>query len=503
MEQPSRGPFGALTALLNAKGFVASLGPLLVLVSLAFETSMQQALAVALPTTAVPVITALDLTHDDVLPSGRASTYTTQSMNSTHSGLIAALAGLDPTSRSSVSYNTTSSCINSHAVSPPSGSISVSNTSAHQSSSPYFTISLCAECSNVTSEVYKNITYDAANVSIEWWTLPSGTYIDGTTTYFTVGTPLGWGDYGAIVNDTIVGLEAMGSVFCAGAVPCGEIDAVAAHRCTIKLCAPVYELQYDGNSVNEIQIAQLGDFTSEMNGSLQLRYDNDLDMRIQTDLLNTPSVTQGLVTNTSLSVLKQLFTNLLTGSLLETEAEGPDNLFETMKGEPSWKLLYSALRLNESSMVEIDDWLVGDGVWETCNNDFETNLNIVLRAAMAEIRNSYGTLLSLDHADPNKRWDLTRPFYRVRWGWVVFPVILEAISIAFWMRVVRVQVENDVPLWKNSSLAVMFHGIEPTQYEEGMAAEKISEMDAVAKTIKVRLAYTKLGYRLVGMEEEV
>ena len=274
----------------------------------------------------------------------------------------------------------------------------------------------------------------------------------------------------------------MGYVFCAGAVPC-LIDAVAAQRCKIKLCAPVYELQYEGGSVNEIQIAQLGDFTAGRNGSLQLRYDNDLD--------------------TSVSALEQHFTDLLTGSLSEEEAEAPPNLSEMKKGEPSWKLLYSALRLNQTSKFETDYGPIWEGPWETCNNDFETNLNIVLRAAMAEIRNSYGTLLSLDHADSNKRWVLTRPFYRARWGWVVFSVVLKLISIIFFSKVIRVQVEADVPLWKNSSLAVMFHGIEPTQYEEGMAAEKISKMDAVAKTTKVRLAYTKLGYRLVGMEEEV
>ena len=126
----------------------------------------------------------------------------------------------------------------------------------------------------------------------------------------------------------------------------------------------------------------------------------------------------------------------------------------------------------------------------------------LLRTVMNEFRQLYGTLIPLGKGN-GAVYDLTQPFYRIRWAWVAFPVALEVISTIYFLGIVVATKRARLPLWKNSSLAVMYHGIDPTQYQAGMAAEKISEMDAVAKRTKVRLVYTKLGYRLVGMEEEI
>ncbi len=275
-----------------------------------------------------------------------------------------------------------------------------------------------------------------------------------------------------------------------GAVP-GFMPVPVAQECSVALCASVYDVQYDGTAFVEKRREQVQGVWVEYGGVYRFApISDDSTINQQADSL--------AITNTSIAMLTYLFNSYLSGFLLNDEEHAMP--FENLIGEPAWKLLYSAFHLDQTSDFARN--MSDDSATIIACDDFETTLTILLRTVMSEIRGLYGTLIPLDKADADVE-DLNSPFYRIRWAWVVFPIALDAISTIYFIAIVVATKRAKLPLWKNSSLAVMYHGIDPTQYKTGMAAEKISEMDAVAKTTRVRLAYTKLGYRLVGMEEEV
>ena len=495
LEQPSRGLFGALSALFASRNLAATLGPAIVLVSQAFEAFMQQALEIATPT-AVPVIYNMDLTQSDVLISSNYLSYSVRPLDPTYGTLSTAIASLDPLTEASFYYHADSSCIDQFGVNPPASAILAPDLMSGPPTSSYATWDFCVQCSSATAALNKKPLGN--NGSGDWdyyWSLPSGTTLGGSDTFFIINASSPKTDLDGSIQDlTVIKLDAVGYVLDTG--PPGDAEFVpaflpiaVAQECIVTMCTSTYDIHYNGTAFVERRRAQDQNAGLKFENGPSLSY---TELKVAGEQV-TASMT---ITNTSVEVLTYLFSNYLNGSLISFE-----NLttpFQEKRAEPAWKMLYSALHLNRTSLK--NQTIVSEP-YMICN-DFETSLNILLRTVMNEIRQLYGTLVPLVKTDGNV-YDLTLPFYRIRWAWVAFPLVLEAISTAYFLAIVVATERAKLPLWKNASLAVMYHGIDPTHHEVGMAAEKISEMDAVAKRTKVRLAYTKLGYRLVGIEEDV
>ncbi|MDV3160343.1 MAG: hypothetical protein Q8787_02570, partial [Sweet potato little leaf phytoplasma] len=80
-------------------------------------------------------------------------------------------------------------------------------------------------------------------------------------------------------------------------------------------------------------------------------------------------------------------------------------------------------------------------------------------------------------------------YVRVRWGWMAFPLITLALSIIHLVVTILVNRKVGAPLWKASSIALLFHGVDlqnPAQTEidamNRMAKEKTAQLTDGGRT---------------------
>ena len=84
-------------------------------------------------------------------------------------------------------------------------------------------------------------------------------------------------------------------------------------------------------------------------------------------------------------------------------------------------------------------------------------------------------------------------FIHVRWQWMAVPAALSLTSFIFLITTIVVSHHNHIPVWKSSSLALLFHGLK----EQLEPLDGIREMESIAKETKVALRDGNAGYRLV------
>jgi hypothetical protein len=77
-------------------------------------------------------------------------------------------------------------------------------------------------------------------------------------------------------------------------------------------------------------------------------------------------------------------------------------------------------------------------------------------------------------------------FANVRWEWLILPVVLEAAGITLLLFTMVQTKHTEVPLWRASVLAFLYHGLEEG-LKDGQATAKVSGMDMDAKKVRVRL----------------
>jgi hypothetical protein len=92
----------------------------------------------------------------------------------------------------------------------------------------------------------------------------------------------------------------------------------------------------------------------------------------------------------------------------------------------------------------------------------------------------------------------------VQWPWLTFPASLVALTLAFvasyaW-KTRQGKRSGQLGLWKSTSLAVLFGGLDERIREEHGTVNKINEMQQRAEGLKVSLRQTESGWRLVEGE---
>jgi hypothetical protein len=78
-------------------------------------------------------------------------------------------------------------------------------------------------------------------------------------------------------------------------------------------------------------------------------------------------------------------------------------------------------------------------------------------------------------------------YVRIRWQWIVLPAFLELASLALLVLTIIHSRRENVPLWKSSVLALIYHGVDELRGQESLATERLSGMKVTAKTTDVRL----------------
>jgi hypothetical protein len=75
---------------------------------------------------------------------------------------------------------------------------------------------------------------------------------------------------------------------------------------------------------------------------------------------------------------------------------------------------------------------------------------------------------------------------QVRWIWLTLPGVLILASTAFLALAMLETRRRKAEVWKDSSLALIFHGLEQHRESTGLVS-KLSQMEDVAKETRVRL----------------
>ncbi|KAL4908708.1 hypothetical protein BDW74DRAFT_173940 [Aspergillus multicolor] len=81
-------------------------------------------------------------------------------------------------------------------------------------------------------------------------------------------------------------------------------------------------------------------------------------------------------------------------------------------------------------------------------------------------------------------------YVSVQWPWLIFPSALVAMAVVFLALTVLVNRRRGLRLWKSSVLALLFHGLEGLRWDDEVYSERLltsSQMDLAAQDVKVKL----------------
>lgn len=81
-------------------------------------------------------------------------------------------------------------------------------------------------------------------------------------------------------------------------------------------------------------------------------------------------------------------------------------------------------------------------------------------------------------------------YIRVRWEWLILPLVVHLLGgIALFMTVVGTKRTSDVPLWKGSTLAVLYHWVD----KDGIIASQVQNVEDLEKVKKMQVMLEKKG----------
>ncbi|OAX81902.1 hypothetical protein ACJ72_03756 [Emergomyces africanus] len=78
-------------------------------------------------------------------------------------------------------------------------------------------------------------------------------------------------------------------------------------------------------------------------------------------------------------------------------------------------------------------------------------------------------------------------FIQVRWGWIALPTFIVIITMLFLCLVILGTKRHEVEIWKSSSLALLYHGLEKP-VKDNAQFNRVSDMTRNAANVRVRLA---------------
>jgi hypothetical protein len=84
-------------------------------------------------------------------------------------------------------------------------------------------------------------------------------------------------------------------------------------------------------------------------------------------------------------------------------------------------------------------------------------------------------------------------YVHVRWKWIILPALLELASLALLVVTIVYSRREDVPLWKTSALALIYHGVDELRGRETLTTERLSSMEVTAKMTDVQLVKNEDG----------
>lgn len=82
--------------------------------------------------------------------------------------------------------------------------------------------------------------------------------------------------------------------------------------------------------------------------------------------------------------------------------------------------------------------------------------------------------------------ETTAPYYVVRWNWMIFPTSIILLGNALLATCIIMNTKAHAPLWKSSSLALLFHPVKSAEENKNQNLT-VCEMEQIATKMRVQL----------------
>ncbi|PGH07831.1 hypothetical protein GX51_01541 [Blastomyces parvus] len=154
-------------------------------------------------------------------------------------------------------------------------------------------------------------------------------------------------------------------------------------------------------------------------------------------------------------------------------------------GHSVWKNLILELVGNASTWDVSTEYFVPSNTFVSVAGTIETDAKVHLLETIA--RSITYTLLQPSNQTVAGLTGIPRPFVEVRWAWVILPAIVVFTTILFLCLAMLWSKRHNVPVWKSSYLALLYHGLEPP-VDDKSRFTRMSDLSNHAANVRVRLA---------------
>jgi len=302
----------------------------------------------------------------------------------------------------------------------------------------YSTLAFCNTCSNITDRIRNNTSSAGLKYS-----LPGGLVVDSPAQQ-------GWHYYNALTsaNRSIYSLDmtflAIWSV--EGSNP---NFTPTAGKCTLELCTRSFaSAKFDNGRLSEIR-------SHDQPVPLSRFADNP---SVNVDLDSWTGFTQWMD-----SVISGTYTQYAdTGGTYNTTSDTRDAIFQVM--------------VNERGNMTLQ--LLFDNVADSLTYAMRTvNLSSRMSTEGRPVANGIACVATT--------------MVEVEWAWLSFPFTVWALVLLY--TIVVMDMSRQTPLWKDSTIATLCHGLNDADSKDVVTLQVQSDMDAKAKVMHVRLVEDDIG----------
>ncbi|KAF2671238.1 hypothetical protein BT63DRAFT_211058 [Microthyrium microscopicum] len=445
-DRASRGPYGAIQILFSIKTFAAILGALVTLTALGVDPFVQQ--VIAFQQDQIPLDHSVALTsYSQLYDTGRSG-----------SGGVAPAEVFPTTNNSPVELQ---AGFYAGLYATPLKVVPTCSTPTCDWD-PYMSLGLCSKCNDVSSSTKQTCT-QTSGMNTGWtcnFTTPANYKLNATalsaphntkaTLFNSVAyssVNLGKNGLPALLNQLIL--------FAAVSIPAVNYETppgknAKVYECALNFCGKTYTGVNVRNGTYTEPPPTEWDFTSQ-----QVWREESIDM-VWTNLI-PPSNIHGVNSSNGNWTVNGLDWEDTSNYLAQAF---------TSPSDAQADLIYAGAAPNQAISAQLH------------SNDIPTTMQNIATSMTNAIRNSQKKATFKGTATQAQTKIV------VRWPWIILPV---AVVVGGNLLLVLSIVESSrrqTPLWRSSSLALMFHGLKGVG---DYPAEKTSEMESSAKELKVRL----------------
>jgi hypothetical protein len=405
---------------------------------------------------------------------------------------------------------------------------------------PYATLSFCSKCEDISDDVVQSGCDDSEGHGDCTLSLPGGPSLKYNIESMVMSTtPIAsshgesWTGELTLAKFTMINQFAVPFDNCVhDQYPYYCWIEYAAHSCSIALCANIYRLDasqgdtgFSGATESPLasetqaawgyEVIQNGD---QPNQGYQPGYHIPIPNRPTHDLsnsevLNGESATASLgIDQNSTVLLNKYFASLFNGTSLFPPAYMSNG--STAEDAPD---LEAADAQRQAAVYAQQQ--AGAGFWDTFSvtlqswgydntTEATTQVNSVLASIVTSmgnwVRDFYPSFTDFGNyqGQPGALIPVSPSTYKIRWAWLALPFGLEILVLVLLRIAIDLTIHYKLPVWKASSMALLYRGIARGEEGDEAPLEKVSAMETAATSKKVKLEITPDGHRLVVTNNE-